>query len=89
MGKSIHRDDYNALIELLRRRRREAGVTQIDLSKALRRSQSFVSDIERGQRRLDVIEVRDICAAIGTSFLEFIREFDALAPRVRATRRHR
>ena len=44
--------------------RRESGLTKIDLAKRLRRPQSYVSDFERGQRRVDVIELIEICRVL-------------------------
>ena len=76
MRKSIHRTEYQILVELLRESRELAGVTQVELSKVLGRSQSFVSDLERGQRRLDIIELRDICKCLKLDFLRFIAELD-------------
>lgn len=69
MSKSIHRAEYQVLVELLRERREQAGVTQVELSHTLRRTQSFVSDVERGQRRLDLLELRDICGHIGVDLI--------------------
>lgn len=87
MGKSIHRGEYRTLVELLREQRELAGVTQTELSKALRRSQSFVSDVERGQRRLDLVELRDVCKIIGVELQAFVDEFET---RVRGpSSRHR
>jgi transcriptional regulator with XRE-family HTH domain len=76
MRKSIHTDEHAALIDLLRESREAAGVTQTDLSRHLGRSQSFVSDLERGQRRLDVIQLRDICAYLGIEFPKFANELE-------------
>ena len=76
MRKSIHRGEYQVLVELLRERREAKAVTQMDLSRLLERSQSFVSDVERGQRRLDVIELRDICIRLNIDFLKTIAELE-------------
>jgi transcriptional regulator with XRE-family HTH domain len=90
MRKSIHTDDYAALIELLRESREAAGVTQTDLSRHLGRSQSFVSDVERGQRRLDVIQLRDMCNYIGIEFPAFATELERrLRAAVRPRRQRR
>jgi transcriptional regulator with XRE-family HTH domain len=77
MPKTIHRPEYDALRRLLRQARIDAGVTQVELSQSLDRSQSFVSDVERGVRRLDVIELRDVCGVLGQSFLEFLDLLEA------------
>ncbi len=74
--KSIHRPEYTVLRRRLRTARENAGVTQVELSEALGRSQSFVSDIERGVRRLDAIELREVCTLLGTDFETFVREFE-------------
>jgi transcriptional regulator with XRE-family HTH domain len=41
-----------------------AGVTQIELAERLGRPQSFVSKVEGGDRRLDVIEFLQITKAL-------------------------
>lgn len=44
--------------------RKRAGVTQEELARRLRKPQSFVSDYERGQRRVDLVEFLMIVAAL-------------------------
>lgn len=77
MPKSIHRQEYDLLRAGLRDARSSAGITQVDLSIALGRSQSFVSDIERGVRRLDLIEARDICRLLNQDFIEFVKRLES------------
>lgn len=77
MAKSIHRSDYVELIRLLQEQRLECGVTQTNLSKALGRSQSFVSDVETGKRRLDVVELRDICKLLHIDLIGFLQKYEA------------
>jgi transcriptional regulator with XRE-family HTH domain len=76
MPKSIHRFEYELLRSMLRSRRLAAGMSQLELSKGLGRSQSFVSDIERGVRRIDLIELRDVCALVGTTAVEFLQALE-------------
>ena len=57
MPKSIHRPEYTVLCALLREKRLEAGLQQTEVSARLKRRQPFVSDVERGVRRLDLIEL--------------------------------
>jgi len=76
MRKSIHSSQYRILLDLLIKRREQAGVTQVQLAKRLRTTQSSVSKVERGERRLDVIELHQWCSAMKTPFVEFIRSLD-------------
>jgi len=61
---------------LLREVRSEAGLTQTDLARRLGQPQSFVSKYESGERRLDILELRQVCQAIGVSLPEFIRRLE-------------
>lgn len=81
MSKTIHRNEYRVLLKLLKEHRVRAGVTQTECSTALGRSQSFMSDIERGVRRLDLVELRDLCVVLRISLEQFVREFEQAVPR--------
>jgi len=76
MPKSIHRPEYELLRNLIRETRTQAGVTQESLSDQLGRSQSFISDIERGVRRIDAIELRDVCRLLDTDLITFVSELE-------------
>ena len=82
MDKSIYTSEYRAVTRLLKRAREDAGITQVELAKALRQSQSFVSKCERGERRLDVIQLRTVLAALGVSLPDFADQLEQeLRPR--------
>ncbi|WXF83644.1 helix-turn-helix transcriptional regulator [Xanthomonas translucens pv. undulosa] len=68
--------DYAILLQQLRELRLAAGLTQVDLSAALGRPQSYVSDVERGERRMDLLQLRDFCNACGTTLTKFVDEFE-------------
>lgn len=76
MEKSIHSKEYTLFLEMLRAAREKSGLTQEDVAERLGESQSFVSKCERGERRLDVVEMRAWCAALRVSFPSFLRRFD-------------
>ena len=57
--RSLHSARYRRFLRRLKQARQQAGMTQIDVAKALRRPQSFVSNCESGERRVDVIELED------------------------------
>jgi ribosome-binding protein aMBF1 (putative translation factor) len=50
--------EYGEMLVLLRKARKAARLTQVDVALALGRTQSFVSKIERGEIRLDPIELQ-------------------------------
>jgi|TARA_R110001606_G_scaffold355986_1_gene507131 transcriptional regulator with XRE-family HTH domain len=78
VSKSLYRPETTILLKLLKEYRTEAGLTQADFAKALDRPQSFVSDIERGSRRLDLIQLRDICEVLGLSLIDFVTRYEQL-----------
>jgi transcriptional regulator with XRE-family HTH domain len=70
-------NDRKVLRELLKELRKDkAGLTQTELSEALGRPQSYVSKYENGERRLDYVEARDICNALGISMQSFNCMYD-------------
>ncbi|MBX3415235.1 MAG: helix-turn-helix transcriptional regulator [Pirellulales bacterium] len=72
MEKSIFTADQRKLQELLRQIRLGAGLRQLDLAEKLGQPQSFVSKYESGERRLDLLEIRHICQAVGIPLRDFI-----------------
>jgi len=76
VSKSIHRKEYAVLIEAVRDARLAAGLTQAQVSRKLGRSQSFISDVETGKRRIDVVELRDIARLAGLSLGKLIADFE-------------
>lgn len=76
MSKSLYRTETKVLLEVLKELRSEAGLTQTQCSQALGRPQSFISDVERGVRRLDLIQLLDLCRVFGVSLRTLIRRFE-------------
>jgi len=62
--KSAFSPPYREIIERLIARRRELDMTQIDLAAAYGEDQSFISRVERRQRRIDVYEFVRFCRAL-------------------------
>ncbi len=65
------------LRRLLRAIRRERGVTQVQLAERLEMVQSKISKYEKGELRLDFVEVEAVCEALGTSLRSFCRRWDS------------
>lgn len=64
MTKSIYRREHRLLLELLLAARTKSGLTQGEVAAALGYAQSTLSHIERGSRRLDLIELLDYCRVV-------------------------
>lgn len=77
VDKAIYGPEQRRLCEMLRSLREEAGLRQIDVAQRLDVPQSFVSKYETGERRLDLIELRQVCAALGIELRRFIDRFEA------------
>jgi transcriptional regulator with XRE-family HTH domain len=65
------------MLAQLRATRENAGLTQYDLARLLGRSQSYVGKCELGERRLDLVQLRDFCRAMNVPFLSFVQQFEA------------
>ena len=74
--KSIHTADHRRLAGRLREIREEAGLSQTAMARAIGSSQSHVAKYEAGERRLDLVQVREVCRAAGVRFSKLAAEFD-------------
>lgn len=63
------------LQRLLREMRIEAGLKQTDLAGRIGGDQSFVSRYERGERRLDLVELEAICVACNVRLVDFAQRY--------------
>jgi transcriptional regulator with XRE-family HTH domain len=60
MSKEIYTVKYKKLTDKLKKARSEAGLTQVEASQKLGKPQSYFSKIERGERRIDAVELVDL-----------------------------
>ncbi len=81
MSRTLHSPRHEALRAYLVERRKKAGLTQAEVAKKLGRYQSFVATVERGQRRVDVVELLAFAEAIGFDAREAIRHLNAIKAR--------
>jgi transcriptional regulator with XRE-family HTH domain len=80
MKKSIHSPEQKEMQTLLRGLRLDAGLSQSEMAARLGVPQSFVSKYESGERRLDILEVRQVCIALGVDLADFVRELETHLP---------
>lgn len=78
MSGRLHDLDYRVLVEHLTEIRRRIGMTQAELAQRLDRPQSYVSKVERFERRLDVGEWRRMALALDQSPAEAFSEVASL-----------
>lgn len=67
--------EYDALAALILALRAEAGLTQEELARRVGRHFTWVSKIERGTRRVDLVELCEIADALGVDAAEIVRRF--------------
>lgn len=73
---STHRPEHAALAGLLRELRRAAGLTQSQAAEAIGITQTGISDLETGDRGLELLVVRDLVRVYGGDWLAFMGELE-------------
>jgi len=76
VARTTYLPETAVLKQLLRDLRMEAGLRQSDLAATIGRPQSFVSEYEAGQRRLDLVELRAVAIACGTNLPKLVDEYE-------------
>jgi transcriptional regulator with XRE-family HTH domain len=79
MPKSVFTDAYRSFRTALIALRKERGISQVELAARLGKEQPFISRVERGERRIDVVEFYAIAQALGvdpaTAYAKVIEGF--------------
>lgn len=76
MKKSLYKKENEIFVQVFTELRNKKGLLQTDLAKKLNVHQSFISKIETGQRRVDIIELREICRQLNTNIVDFCKAFE-------------
>jgi transcriptional regulator with XRE-family HTH domain len=76
VSKSLFTRKHTQLRKLLTQARKDAKLTQTQLAERLNRRQAYISRIERGERRIDVVEFLDLTHAIGLNPVKFLADFE-------------
>ena len=78
MSKTIFTGNHKKLIDVLIEARKKAGLKQSELAERLGKDQTFISLVERYQRRIDVVEFYEYSLALGEKperlFSKFIEQ---------------
>lgn len=72
MEKSIHSKEYKVVLQRLKSARVAANFTQVQVAKKLGHHQSYISKIESGERRIDVVELNRLAKLYGKNVSYFL-----------------
>ncbi|WP_423457483.1 helix-turn-helix domain-containing protein [Ottowia sp. VDI28] len=75
MSRSTHNTDYQLLLSVLKTARKRMGVSQVELAERLRNTQTFVSKCERGERRIDAVELVEFAEALDIAPQDLLKEY--------------
>jgi len=59
MTKTIYSKDHKFVVEQLKKARLESGLDQEKAAELLGKTQSYISKVESGQRRIDVVQLKE------------------------------
>ena len=76
MDKTITTREHGVLVGVLRELRLTAGLRQSDVAERLDVHQSFVSKYESGERRLDLVELKQVAEALDINLSKLVRKFE-------------
>lgn len=72
---SIRTAEYDALLRVVRQARQDAGLTQRELSAKMGKAETFIVKVERGTRRLDLIELAELSRALNINLAALVQRF--------------
>ena len=58
MPKTIRTNEYRVIVERLKQARIDVGLTQKEVSEKIKKPQSYISKVEAGEQRVDIIELK-------------------------------
>jgi transcriptional regulator with XRE-family HTH domain len=73
---TIHESEYRAILSLLQDARHEAGLTQAEVAKKVGYTRTVISKWECGELRIDLLQLRRYCEAIGLPLLTFVERVE-------------
>ena len=74
MKKAIYSQEHLYLVSQLKKARIEAGMDQTEAGKHLQRTQSYVSKVESGQRRIDITQLKEFAQLYNKKLNFFVKD---------------
>ena len=73
MTKAIYSSDHKKIVHRLRQARIESGLEQKQVADKLGKTQSYISKIETGQRRVDIVQLKEFARIYKKELNYFIK----------------
>ena len=73
MPRAIYTNEHQIIVNKLKQARAESGLGQVEVAEKLGRTQSYVSKIESGQRRFDVLQLKEFAKLYKKDISFFIK----------------
>ena len=73
MPRSIYTKEHSDIVDRLKKARLESGFGQIDVAEKLGKTQSYISKIESGQRRIDILQLKEFAKLYKKSLDFFVK----------------
>lgn len=73
MKKAIYSKEHKYLVEQLKKARQNSGLDQNKVAKLLKVTQSYVSKIESGQRRIDIVQLKEFAKIYKKKITFFVK----------------
>lgn len=73
MTKAIFSKDHKHTVDQLKKARLDASLDQAEVAKLLGKTQSHISKIEAGQRRLDIVQIKEFARIYKKDLSFFIK----------------
>ena len=73
MSKAIYSKDHKYIVEQLKKARKEIGLEQAEVAKLLGKTQSHISKVEGGQRRIDIVALKEFAKIYKKDISFFIK----------------
>ena len=73
MTKTIYSKEHKYIVEQLKKARKGANLSQEEVAKILGKTQSYISKIESGQRKVDVVQLKELAKIYKKDINYFIK----------------
>jgi transcriptional regulator with XRE-family HTH domain len=73
MPKTIHTNEYIKIVGKLKQARLDFGLTQKDAAVRIKKPQSYVSKVESGEQRIDILELKSFAKIYNKKIYFFVK----------------